>query len=79
MINKIKKKLNGMEKICLVGAIAGMSLLFYGTGLDIYNSMINQDKKNNFTSRGAGLLLLSGIGYFISSKNKDNSEDIKKY
>lgn len=82
MENKTRK-LNGIEKICLIGIISGTSLLCSGVGLDVYNSMVNQNRKNNLKQYGALLLISSGLGYTrylaLSEEDKKLSSKRKFY
>ncbi len=75
MENKTIKKLNKIEKICLVGAIVGVSSIFYVTGLDIYN----QNKKNKITDYGATLLLSSCAVYLLSLRKRNELKNKKNY
>lgn len=76
MKNEIKKKLKGIEKICLVGAMIGGSFFLYGAGLEIFSSKENQ---NNFTGYGASAYIISLTGYLFASGKRNELENMKKY
>ena len=74
MKNETRKKLNGIEKICLIGIIGGLSFLSIETGLDYYQN------KNNITKYKLVILgLLDIIGLACVGYSQSLKKDRENY